>query len=89
MAKAKHLDYYWKVDDIFKELRWQSTTKSSIQAMAKKANQSIVEPLTDQEKEEDYEVNLHISAFTSGDNPIEEKIPLQVVTIPQPQQTLH
>ena len=60
----------------------------SIPAMVKKANQPIVEPLIEQEQEEDYEVNLHISTFTSKYISTEEKNPLQIVTTPQPQQTL-
>ena len=38
---------------------------------AKQINFSIIEPLTDQEKEEDYELNLYISTFVSEDTPVE------------------
>ena len=87
-AKAKHIDYYPTIEDIFKELYRQSNTKMSIQVIAKKTNQPIVEPLTEQEKEEDYEVQLHISTFTSEDSLAEEKNTLQIVTVSQPQQAL-
>ena len=53
---------------------------------AKEINHSIVEPLTDQEKEEDYEVHLHISTFTSEDNTIEEQNPLQIENVPTEKQ---
>ena len=68
-VKDKHLDCYPTDEEIFKELSLQSDTKISIPAAAKKRNQPILEPLTDQEKEEYYEVHLHISTFTLYDNP--------------------
>ena len=37
---------------------------------AKQVDFSIKEPLTDQEKEEDYELNLYISTFVSEDTPV-------------------
>ena len=85
MEKAKPLEYYPSVKDIFKELGWQSNTKISIPAMEKKTNQPIIEPLTDQEQEEDYEVNLHISTFTSKDSSTEDTNPLQIVNVPTEQ----
>ena len=54
--KAKPLDYYPTVEEIFHKLAQQSGTKLSIPAKAKEINQTIEEPLTDQEKEEDYEL---------------------------------
>ena len=42
--------------------------------------------MTDQEKEEDYELHLHISTFMSEDIPIEDTSKLQLMTIPQPLQ---
>ena len=56
----------------------QTKTDIPILEAAKENNQVIIQPLTDQEKEEDYEVNLHISTFTSGDTPREWKKPLQI-----------
>ena len=38
---------------------------------AKQVDFSIKEPLTDQEKEEDYELNLYISTFVLEDTPVE------------------
>ena len=55
--------------DIFIELARQSDTKISIPSIAKKNNQPIVNPLTDQEKEEYYEVHIHIITFTLEYNP--------------------
>ena len=82
----KPLDYYPIVEDIFTELSGQSKTKIAISASAKEINHSIVEPLTDQEKEEDYEVHLHISIFTSKDRSTEEQNPLHIEKVPIEQQ---
>ena len=87
-VKDKHLDCYPTDEEIFKELSLQSNTKISIPAAAKKRNQPILEPLTDQEKEEYYEVHLHINTSTSKETPIEEKNTFHIVTISQPQQAL-
>ena len=59
-----------------------------IPVMVKQTNQPIIEPMTDQEKEEDYEVHLHIRTFTSEDTPEEEKNNLQIVTVSQTQQVI-
>ena len=59
--KAKPLDYYRTVDEIFQELARQSNTNLSIPARAKETNHPIEEPLTDQEKKEDYELRIYIS----------------------------
>ena len=55
-ATAKTLDYYPTVEEIFCKLARQSGTKLSIPTKAKEINQTIEEQLTDQEKEEDYEL---------------------------------
>ena len=46
-SKAKPLDYYPAVEEIFCELAPQSNTKLSIPAKAKEVNITIEEPLTD------------------------------------------
>ena len=74
---AKPLDYYPTVEEIFRELPQQSSTKLSIPAKAKEINQQIEEPLTDQEKEEDYELHLYISTFMSEDIPTEDTRKIQ------------
>ena len=58
-TKAKPLDYYPTVEEIFRELAQQSGTNLSIPAKAKEVNLSIEEieePLIDEEKKEDYEL---------------------------------
>ena len=65
--KAKTLDYYLTVKEIFRELARQSDTKLSIPAKAKEIDLSIEEPLIDQEKEEYYELRLYISTFVWED----------------------
>ena len=45
-GKAKPLDYYPIVKDIFQELARQSNTKISIPTKAKEVNLTIEEPLT-------------------------------------------
>ena len=42
----------------------------------------IEEPLTDQEKEEDYELNLYISTFVSEETPVETTGRLQIIIKP-------
>ena len=64
-SKAKTLDYYPTVEEIFRELAQQSGTKLLIPAKAKEVTLAIEEPLTNQEKEENYELQLHISTFVS------------------------
>ena len=88
IAKAKPLDYYPIVKDIFTELSRQSKTDITIPKVAKESNQVIIEPLTDQEKEEDYEFNLHISTFTSRETTTKEKKPLQIENTPTEQQAV-
>ena len=44
--------------------------------------------MTDQEKEEDYEFNLHISTFTSGDPLTEGQKPIQIENSPTEQQSV-
>ena len=67
--KAQDLDYYPTVDQIFHEFTRQAKTKIPVPEDAKQVDFSIIEPLTDQEKEEDYELNLYISTFVSEDAP--------------------
>ena len=68
-AKAKTLNYYPTVEEIFRELAQQSGTKLSIPAKAKETNLAIEEPLTNQEQEEDYEIQLYIGTFVSEETP--------------------
>ena len=81
-ATAKPLDYYPIVEEIFHDLARQSGTKLSILAKAKEINQPIKESLTDQEKEKDYELRLHISTFMSDDIPTKVTNTLQITIIP-------
>ena len=81
-AKTKPLDYYPTVEEIFRELARQSGTKLSILTKTKKGNLAIEEPLTDQEKEEDYELQLHINTFVSEETPAEDTNRLQLTIIP-------
>ena len=70
-SNAKSLDYYLTVDQIFRELSRQTKTKIPVLEAAKQVEFSIEVPLTDQEKEEYYELNLCISTFVSEDIPFE------------------
>ena len=53
-----------------------------IPARAKETDFSIEEPLTDREKEEDYELNLYISTFVSEETPVEGTGRLQIIIKP-------
>ena len=77
-VKAKTLDYYPTVEEIFRELARQSGTKLSIPAKAKETNLAIEEPLTNQEQEEDYELRLYISTFASEETPTKDTSQLQI-----------
>ena len=66
IAKENPLDYYPTVEEIFTELARQTETYIPIPKASKESNKAIIEPLIDQDKEEDYEFNLHISTFTLG-----------------------
>ena len=68
---AKSLDYYPIIEEIFRELSRQARTKVPIPARAKETNFSLEEPLTYQEKEEDYELKLYISTLVSEETPVE------------------
>ena len=70
-SNAKALDYYPSVEQIFRELSRQAGTNIQILAKAKAIEFSIEEPLTGQEKEEDYEMNLYIITFMSEETPVE------------------
>ena len=54
----------------------------------KKTNQPIVYPLTSQEKEEEYELHIHIITFTLEDTPLEEVNSLQVAIVPSMQKLI-
>ena len=64
-SNEKALDYYLSVEQNFRELSQQAREKVPIPAKAKEIDFSTEEPLADQEKEEDYELNLYISTFES------------------------
>ena len=70
-SNAKALDYYPSIDQIFRELSRQAKKKIPVPAAAKQIDFSIEEPLTDQEKEEDYELNLYISTFVSEETSVD------------------
>ena len=57
-------------------------TKIPILEKAKETDFSIEEPLTDQEKEEDYELNLYISTFVLEETPVEGPHRLQIIIKP-------
>ena len=61
--ETKYLDFYPTVKEIFEELSRKSNTKLEIPPLAKRVDQPMVEPLTDVEKEEDYEVWIHLNTF--------------------------
>ena len=81
-SNAKALDYYPSVDQIFRELSRQAKTKIPVPASAKKSDFSIEESLTNQEKEEDYEINLYISTFVSEETPVKHTGRLQITIKP-------
>ena len=81
-SNAKALDYYPSVDQIFRELSRQAKTKIPVPTAAKQIDFSIEEPLTDQEKEEYYELNLYISTFVLEDIPVEPTGQLQITIKP-------
>ena len=84
---VKPLECYPIFKDIFREIGRQSNTKLSIPAKSKEINQPIEEPLTNQEKEEDYELSLHISTFMSNEIPKEDTSRLQLRIVTKPTQT--
>ena len=65
--KSQDLNYYPMVDHIFWELTRQAQRRIQIPEATKHVNFSTIEPLTDQEKEEDYNINIYISTFVSED----------------------
>ena len=81
-SNAKALNYYPSVEQIFRELSRQAGTKIPIPAKAKEIDFSIEELLTDQEKEEDYELNLYISTFVSEETSVEHTGRLQIIIKP-------
>ena len=81
-SNAKALDYYPSVDQIFRELSRQAKTKIPVPAAVKQIYFSIEEPLTNQEKEEYYELNLYISTFVSEETPVKHSGQLQITIKP-------
>ena len=81
-SNAKALDYYPSVEQIFWELSRQAGTKIQIPTKAKEIDFSIEESLTDQEKEEHYELNLYISTFMSKETHVEHTGQLQIIIKP-------
>ena len=81
-SNAKALNFYLSVERIFRELSRQIRTKIPIPAKAKEIDFSIEEPLTDQEKEEDYELNLYINTFVSEETPVGHTGRLQIIIKP-------
>ena len=81
-AKENPLDYYPTVEEILCELAQQSGANLTIPTKAKGVNLEIEEPLTDQEKEEDYELRLHINTFVLEETPTEDTNRLQLTIIP-------
>ena len=57
-------------------------TKLSIPAREKEIYFLIEEPVTNQEKEEYYELNLYISTFVSEETPTEDTSRLQIIIKP-------
>ena len=80
--KASALDYYPTAEQIFRELTRQAKNNIPVPVAAKQVNFSVTEPLTDQEKEEDYELKLYISTFVSEDTPIEPTSRVQITITP-------
>ena len=81
-SNSKSLDYYPSVDQIFWELSQKAQTNIEVPTVAKQIDFSIEEPLTDQEKEEDYELNLYISTVVSEDTSVEHTSRLQLTIKP-------
>ena len=81
-SNSKALDYYPSVDQIVRELSRQTKTKIPVPEVVKQVDFSIEEPLTDQEKEEDYELNLYISTFVSKEALVEHTGRLQITIKP-------
>ena len=81
-SNTKALDYYPSVEQIFQELSRQARAKIPIPAKAKETNFSIEEPLTNQEKEEDYELNLYINTFVSEETLVKGTGRLQIIMKP-------
>ena len=81
-SNSKALDYYPSVDQIVQELSRQTKTKIPVPEVVKQVDFSIEEPLTDQEKEEYYELNIYISTFVSEDIPIEPTGRVQIIIKP-------
>ena len=81
-SNAKALDYYLSVEQIFREMSRQAGTKVPIPTKTNETDLLIEEPLTDQEKEEYYELNLYISTFLSEETPVEGTSRVQIIIKP-------
>ena len=79
---AKALNYYPPVEQIFRELSRQEGAKIPIPAKSKQMDFSIDEPLTYEEKEEDYKLNLYISTFVLEEAPTKTTSRLQIIIKP-------
>ena len=80
--KDAALDYYPIAEKIFSDLTRQAKTKIPVPEAAKQVDFSIKEPLTDQEKEEYYKLNLYISTFVLEDTPVEPTSHVQITIKP-------
>ena len=81
-AKVISLDYYPRAKEIFRELARRAGSKLLIPAREKEINFSIEEPLTNQEKEEGYKINLYINTFVSEETPVEGTGQLKIIIKP-------
>ena len=81
-SNAKTINYYPSVDQIFQELSQHARTKIPVPTVANQIDFLIEEPLIDQEKEEDYELNLYISTFVSEETLVEHIVQLQITIKP-------
>ena len=75
-GEAKELIFYPSLEEIFDELCRQSNIRLEIPPLEKWVDQPMVKPLNDAEKEEHYEVQIHLNTFTlyldhtNGINPL-------------------
>ena len=81
-SNGKARNYYSSVEQIFRELSRQVGTKIPIPAKAKEIDFSIEKPLTNQEKENYYELNLYISTFVLEETLFDHTGRLQIIIKP-------
>lgn len=79
---ARTLKFYPSIDEIFNELNRQSNTILTIPAKARDVSVPVVEPLIDQEKEEEYEGRLYMHTFIYEAEPTVAKRPLALTLTP-------